>query len=1248
MSNSTGSIPADGMPLGPSPDPAGIGTASEFAAALAALRERRGRTVREVAKAADLPSSTLGGYLSGRHLPPITRLPAFAGLLIALGVPLDEHEPWIAALRRASQHRSGVRGQEPYPGLRAFDMADETVFFGRDDETAAAAALIRDMPQGILIVLGASGSGKSSLIRAGVLCALGPEWTHEVIRPGTDPQAALAALNVEPMVGPSTDSLSDVSAVKDVLVVDQFEELWTQTSDPEVRGSVVSTLVERASRPGHRVVLVVRSDFYAAVAAVPELVKPLRHRSFLVSAMSPAALTMTITGPAAAVDATVEAGLASEVLRDLAVGGGDLSAVLPHLSHAMHLAWEHRSSRVLTLADYDAVGRVSGAIARSAEDAYAALSAEQREVARSVLLRMVVVDEDAAPTAATLPLTAALSEDEMDVLDHFARHRLIALDDLAARFAHEAVLSAWDRLAGWIESDRTRLAFGQVVQRESRAWMRADHEPSLLLRGTRLEAASDWLNDPRTIADPDERQFVEASEAAHAEEASAAKRRLRRTRILLAAVSVTAVAALTAAGLVVQSREALATERDVAQARQLAAESVKLGATDPMVSRELAVAAYQEASTLQSRSVVLSATGDPAVTAISTSAGMPALAAEPRGTHLAVGSTGGVLTIYDVSGQAPVRGATVTVPGGGEEGLDALVWHAGPPLLAAVTSKGRGIVYDVSDISRPQSMGSFAVQTYVGGRLDIAPDGSEMLVPTETDGIRRFLLDPVNHSLAEGPAIPSDVPVTSLNYLADGRVVTGSPQGVLTLRGPGPAHAPLATSALGKDRIVGVLGLEDHVFAATRGQNHAYAVPLEQASLGTPVSVGEFDSWVNDVAVSADGTQVTFVSADGSARTMDRLGRVIDVADFPDGLGRVVYLPDGRLAVGVASGQVVLRGGRTPIADEPKTKVFATSWAHDGRTLVTFPNAQGDQVRVWDVGDSLRPVLSAVLPGMPVGEWASGGGDISPNGRRVVAGIMNGQLVGWARPETGGWQRAFTMTLGTANVGITKFIDDTHVFVVDDDTNALVIDVSVNPPSIARRLTGVHDYPNNGGVSAARGLLAVALDSGSVAVWGPASDAPLVIVPGDSPVWGVTFSTDGMQMLTASHSGHLRLYAMTDPTKPRLIEDLVGATGGIQDVDLGADGSIAAAVTDGNAVLFRQVGDHHELSARITTAARMFTVRFSPDATRLASGEMKATVQIWSTDPDRAARHICSGLGDAMTTERWSALLPGVPYRKVC
>src|SRR6516162_3199019 len=417
----------------------------------------------------------------------------------------------LAAARRAGPPPAGAATDSPYRGLRAFEEQDAELFFGRE---AAAAQVLERMSRhvagpGLLVVSGVSGAGKSSLLQAGVLprvraCGLAAapgaaSWPCLVFTPtrapldelavrvgslaGADAAAVRRELEADPAgfaltarqaalarpAGPAVD-LAGRARNRDrpppqqrrlLLVVDQFEELFTHCADEGQRRTFIAALHAAATAghgpdqiPASLTVLGVRADFEARCADYPELAGPVQDR-FLVTAMTGRQLRMAITEPAKQTGSKVDDDLADLLLAEARTGqpGAFGAGALPLLSHALDQAWRARAGDSLTLADYDRTGGIDGAVATSAQRAYDHLTPAQQAAARQVFLRLTATSSEGTDTAdratradLTTGKTAAEAQDVEAVLETFAAERLLTLAAGTVELSHEALLTAWPLL----------------------------------------------------------------------------------------------------------------------------------------------------------------------------------------------------------------------------------------------------------------------------------------------------------------------------------------------------------------------------------------------------------------------------------------------------------------------------------------------------------------------------------------------------------------------------------------------------------------------------------------------------------------------------------------------------------------------------------------------------------------------------------------------------------------------------------
>jgi DNA-binding SARP family transcriptional activator/outer membrane protein assembly factor BamB len=468
----------------------------------------------------------------------------------------------------------------PYPGLRSFAAEDEEHFFGRDADVRAALARLARTP--FLAVSGASGSGKSSLVLAGVVPVLRRRGDRVVI--------LLPTADLERRVRDALDGVPGRTA----LVIDQFEEVFhSRGVDPDATAAAIA----EASTAGFTVILVVRSDFLDRCAALDDLRPLLADGVHLVGPMGREALRDAIEQPARRAGLRLEPGLAELILRDAAGSPG----ALPHLAHALVETWMRREGATLTVEGYEATGGISGAIAQSADQLYESLDDQDRDHCRALMLRLVELGPDGAPVrrrAAAAPLRADAARAR--VLGLLTSARLVTAEAETIAIAHEALAVAWPRLHDWLEQDADAARVLAAVTSAAEAWDAAGRPDDELFRGARLQAALERQDAAPGDLTRVESDFLRASAArADAERvellarADEDRRQNRRLRSLLG-VAALLILLLIGAGstAVVSSREAAA-QRDSATVEALVATALALRTSERDISALLAAEAYR-------------------------------------------------------------------------------------------------------------------------------------------------------------------------------------------------------------------------------------------------------------------------------------------------------------------------------------------------------------------------------------------------------------------------------------------------------------------------------------------------------------------------------------------------------------------------------------------------------------------------------------------------------------------------------
>ncbi|MFF2044887.1 AAA family ATPase [Kitasatospora sp. NPDC058170] len=577
------------MPRRESPLDQGDGPLLRFAGDLRALRERAGTPpYRQLAVRAHCSAASLSVAAGGRRLPSLAVTLAYVQ---ACGGDVREwqHRWQLLAAElaadTAARRRAQDAGRAPYPGAVAFEAADAERFFGREALLDRLVALLSE--RRLVVLVGPSGVGKSSLVRAGLLARLdggaagGPREGPSVGSAAGPTGGVAAGRGGGPRGGRANGGAAPVALLTPgerpmeafalalarlgqrageaqrgadpVLVVDQAEELRTRCRDAAERESFLDALVASAADPGGgrggqgpfrcRVVLVVRSDQGAALLAEhPALTAACRDAVLAVGRPAPDELRRAITEPALRSGCTVEGALLAVLISAAAQQPG----ALPLLSSALLETWRRRSGNALTLAGFQATGGFEGALARTAEALYGGLGAEDRERARSVFLRL---SGEAAPgggEGARKPVGRAEFDEPgvPAVLERLVRARLVVLDRGTVELAHHVLPQAWPRLRDWLAEGREVLGDQRRLTEAARIWDAADRDPELLLRGARLEQVRRRVTAGELTPAGVERAFLSAA----VRTAAADRRRARRQSLAVAGLAAAGGALLTLAG----------------------------------------------------------------------------------------------------------------------------------------------------------------------------------------------------------------------------------------------------------------------------------------------------------------------------------------------------------------------------------------------------------------------------------------------------------------------------------------------------------------------------------------------------------------------------------------------------------------------------------------------------------------------------------------------------------------------------
>ncbi|WP_217213791.1 WD40 repeat domain-containing protein [Streptomyces sp. AC550_RSS872] len=1227
------------------------GPVQRLAHELRELRRAAGSpSYRTMAKAAGFSATALSLAAAGERLPSLAVL---QGYVRACGGDLAEWEPrWKEAEAEAEVSRAPVEIAEdasaPYRGLARFEPDDRHLFFGRDRMVDEVGELVCE--HRFAVLFGPSGSGKSSLLRAGLIprlrgeiAARGCSAVLRILTPGAMPATTFGHL-----LSPAEDE------PESWVVVDQFEEVFTLCRDPQERSRFIDLLLAARTPDSRlRVLVAVRADFYARCAEHRGLADALRGAGLLLGPMTAEELREAVTGPAREAGCRVERALTARLVEEVL----DEPGGLPMLSHALLETWRRRRGRMLTVAGYEEAGGVRGAIAGSAEDVYDGLTPAQARAARHLLLRMVEPGQGTPDTRR--PLSRAELEEWADadvpvVVERLTRSRLLTADEDGVQLAHEALITCWPRLHGWIEEDRIRLRHHRMLADAARTWLEHDRDPGALYRGTRLTRAEELFPDPAAdlaLTAP-ERDFLTTALDAREAERRTAARSSRRHRILTVSLSAVLAVALLTAVAVWDAYHDNERRRTQEAARRVADVADALRTTDPRAALLLGAAAWRVAELPETRRALLGSLAqqetDTFTDPVPGDSAWRSLSASGRTLMSPADRT---WRTWDVRTRR--RTGSGRLP-------DGLVLGASPDVRVLVISRPDGIrLWDT------------ATGHWTGG-LDPLPQDTDVrfggddrtFLATEGGRVRlRSLVD--GRVLFEAPA--PGMTVTALS--ADGRraAVCSGGQAPQLWDIPGRRALPgdwQKDRMCDEDANTTVLALDGDRLAAASGTG------LRVWDTGTGKRIADLDDTeVHEVSVSPDGAFLA--TADREEIQVRRLAAP-EVPVFRHSLhnqrpysglawdagGRTLRYLEGNTVHTLDLGPAVTRAWRgTPldgVCFSPDGRTYATAQRSGGRYLFRLRATADDRLL-----STLPPVKVPVprdpdpmIPDDPLALLA-----FSPDGTALAYGVSEPGREVVAQSFTV-WDVArhrarSTVVLpgdsvvkaGLGPGGRTLYAARASLQPGGDLYGEAWDTAARRRTAVLPDLASVHlAVRPDGGLLVGDGRLA-RLPSGEV--------ASRDLVQG-AHVGAAGFSADGSLLAVGDDLGRVALWDGTASRRAGVLRDVFPAPLGdrpeaVNALAFSPDGRTLAVGGDAGSVQLGDVATRQPLGTPLTTPGDgIESLAFSPDGTTLYAGSVHVPLQRYGIDPGRVIARVCARAGTDLTREQWRTYVPDAPYRRAC
>ncbi len=1135
----------------------------------------------------------------------------------------------------------------PYKGLRPFQEADAGDFYGRDVFNQRLLERLKDGR--FIAVVGPSGSGKSSAVKAGLIPQLrhnalpgSSTWFVVEMTPGSHPLEELEAALLRVAINPPNSLLAQlkederglVRAVKRILpepsktgagalflLIDQFEELFTQVADEAERLHFLKILLAASEDKQNplRVIVTLRADFYDRPLLYPEFGELMRENTEVILPLKRDELEQAIVRPAEKAGLALEVGLVSEILLDVAEQPGPL----PLLQYALTELYERRAGRWLTQQAYRDIGGVSGALARRADDLYSSLDEAGQKAARQLFLRLISINEGADDTRRRVRQTEllALQGDEQvmqRVIDDFGKYRLLTFDrDQESRtptveVAHEALIRQWQLLRGWIDENREGLRVQRRLTTAAEEWVNSGKEASFLASGARLDQFESWSKQTELALTGLEFSYLDASlvervqqraaeDARKAREAALEIRSRNFRRALMVVLALTAVGGIILSGIALnQSRAADENAATAIFAQGQAVTAAAVAQLNAAQARSLAFASGAQLA-------LGSGNTDLAILLALESNANGQSTVETRRTLAEAAYTPGTRRVF--TGHTDRLTSVVYSPDGtkavsGARDNTAIVWDVA---TGAIIHRLEGHTDWVWDVAISPD-GATIITASADGTLIVwdAVSGAEIRrLEGHTAGVRTVAINADSTQALSGSEDKSLILWDITTGEALGRVESNT-----TVNDAVFSKSGFTAISAEADGVVTLWNLQTGaplLRLGTEGNGH----------IGEAMSV-TYTPDESGVLSGGDGGEMilwSFETLQPIRRYQGHNARVATVAISPDGTTAVTGSEDNSVIVwDVATARIIRRfTGHTFL-------VYGVAFSPDGEHVLSA--SWDGTLRLWDLEN-----------GAQAHRFAAHQSDVlavaySPDGTQALSGGADNSLILWST-ETGAEIRRLEGHTGAVEAVVFS-ADGKQALSGSDDFGMILWDIETG--AILQQFGGPG---RTDGHSDAVWAVALSPDgktaaSGSydntIILWNAETGEQLNRLFGHTfHLTGVAFSPDGTRLISSGFDNVLILWDVGTGTVLRRFE---GHTDWVRSAAFSPDGKHVLSASADNTLILWDTETGTRIRQYEGHSAQVFSAVFSADGKYALSGAGDSTVILWDVESGAELRRFTGHTGD--------------------